>query len=170
MIIQSEARAPTGKSQFDIHSNAQLPQGTGVWGDRIGITTIKTLDPVVVIFTTGYTYNFSRAFLVQQVTSSSTNVVSTTYQPGGSIDAAVAVAVAMNPSFALNLGVLERYTFHTELVRIGTVDGSSLNVAQLRFGFAWAIGRNSVINFTAAAGLTEDTPGLTLTIACPIKF
>ena len=170
LIVQSTARAPTGKSQFDIHSSDQLAQGSGVWGVRTGITAIRSLDPVVLIFNTGYTYNLGHDFTVGQVTSTSTNLVATTYQPGGSIDAGVAVAVAMNPSFAINLGILERYTFSTDLVGIGMVQGSSLNEAQFRFGFAWALTRNSVLNFTAATGLSEDTPGLTITISCPIKF
>jgi len=170
LILQSEARAPTGKSQFDIHSSSQLAQGSGVWGDRIGVTAIKTLDPVVLIFNTGYTYNFTRDFIVLQTSSSVTNPVSTIYQPGGSVDFTIAVAIAMNPSFAINLGVLERYTFSTQLEKIGSVQGSQLNAAQLRFGFAWAIDRNTVLNFTAAAGLTEDTPGLSITISYPLKF
>jgi len=170
LILQSEARAPTGKSQFDVHSSSQLAQGSGVWGDRIGVTAIKTLDPVVLIFNTGYTYNFTRDFIVLQASSSVTNPVSTIYQPGGSVDFTIAVAIAMNPSFAINLGVLERYTFSTQLEKIGTVQGSQLNAAQLRFGFAWAIDRNTVLNFTAAAGLTEDTPGLSITVSYPLKF
>jgi hypothetical protein len=170
VIVQGWARAPTGTSQFDISSADQLPQGSGVWGVRGGVTAIKTLDPAVVIFNAGYTYNFGRDFVVQQVTSNSTNMVSTTYLPGSSIDTSLAVAVAMNPSFALNFGVLVRYTFATELKGIGEVQGSPINEAQFRFGFAWALTRNSVINFTAAAGLTEDTPDLTITIGCPIKF
>jgi len=168
LILQSEARAPTGKSQFDIHSSSQLAQGSGVWGDRIGVTAIKTLDPVVLIFNSGYTYNFTRDFVV--FNSSTTNFMATTYYPGGSVDFTVAVAIAMNPSFAINLGVLERYTFSTELTKYGLVQGSSLNAAQLRFGFAWAIDRNTVLNFTAAAGLTEDTPGLSVTVSYPLKF
>jgi len=170
LIVQSTGRAPIGKSQFDIHSNSQLAQGSGVWGVRNGITAIKTMDPIVLIFNTGYTYNFGRDLTAQRITSTGTNVVTTTYQPGGSIDNGVAVAIAMNPSFAINLGVLERYTFSTELTGVGTVQGSSLNEAQFRFGFAWAVTRNSVFNFTAAMGLTEDSPGLTITIAYPIKF
>ena len=170
LIVQSTGRAPIGKSQFDIHSNSQLAQGAGVWGVRNGITAIKTMDPIVLIFNTGYTYNFGRDLTAQRITSTGTNVITTTYQPGGSIDNGVAVAIAMNPSFAINLGVLERYTFRTELTGVGTVQGSSLNEAQFRFGFAWAVTRNSVFNFTAAMGLTEDSPGLTITIAYPIKF
>ena len=170
LIVQSTGRAPIGKSQFDIHSNSQLAQGAGVWGVRNGITAIKTMDPIVLIFNTGYTYNFGRDLTAQRITSTGTNVITTTYQPGGSIDNGVAVAIAMNPSFAINLGVLERYTFSTELTGVGTVQGSSLNEAQFRFGFAWAVTRNSVFNFTAAMGLTEDSPGLTITIAYPIKF
>ena len=168
LILQSEARAPTGKSQFDVHSQSQLAQGSGVWGDRIGFTAIKTLDPVVLIFNSGYTYNFARDFVV--FNSSTTNFMATTYYPGGSVDFTIAVAIAMNPSFAINLGVLERYTFSTELTKYGSVQGSSLNAAQLRFGFAWAIDRNTVLNFTAAAGLTEDTPGLSITVSYPLKF
>jgi hypothetical protein len=170
VIVQGWARAPTGTSQFDINNADQLPQGTGVWGVRGGLTAIKTLDPAVVIFNAGYTYNFGRDFVVQQVTSNSTNSVATTYLPGGSIDTSLAVAVAMNPSFAINLGVLVRHTFATKLQRIGEVQGSPVTEAQFRFGFAWALSRNSAINFTAGAGLTEDTPDLTITIACPIKF
>ena len=170
LIVQSTGRAPIGKSQFDIHSNSQLAQGAGVWGVRNGITAIKTMEPIVLIFNTGYTYNFGRDLTAQRITSTGTNVITTTYQPGGSIDNGVAVAIAMNPSFAINLGVLERYTFSTELTGVGTVQGSSLNEAQFRFGFAWAVTRNSVFNFTAAMGLTEDSPGLTITIAYPIKF
>lgn len=171
LIVQTTARAPTGKSVFDISSTSELPQGTGVWGVRGGMTAIKTLDPAVVILNSGYTYNFDGPnFTVQQISESGTNLVSTAYRPGGSIDAGISVAVAMNPSFAINLGVLERYTFSTELNGIGTVQGSFLNEAQFRFGFAWALGRNSALNFTGAAGLTEDTPDLTITISCPIKF
>jgi len=68
LILQSTARAPTGKSQFDNLGPNQLAQGMGDWGIRNGIIAIKTLDPVVVIFNTGYTYNFGRDFTVQQVT------------------------------------------------------------------------------------------------------
>ena len=97
LIVQSTGRAPIGKSQFDIHSNSQLAQGAGVWGVRNGITAIKTMDPIVLIFNTGYTYNFGRDLTAQRITSTGTNVITTTYQPGGSIDNGVAVAIAMNP-------------------------------------------------------------------------
>lgn len=170
LILQTTARAPTGKSQFDLNNNDELPQGTGVWGVRGGFTAIKTLDPVVLIFNAGYTHNLGRDFLVEQITDTGTNQVHTSFQPGGSVDVGVAVAIAMNPSFAINLGVLERYTFHTELTGIGPVQGSSVNEAQFRFGFAWALSRNAVLNFTSAAGLTEDSPDFTVTLSCPIKF
>jgi hypothetical protein len=170
VIVQTEARAPTGKSEFDNLGNDELPLGMGVWGIREGATAIKTLDPVILIASTGYTYNFDREFSVQRVTNTGTNLVNTIYEPGGSIDAAVAIAIAMNPSFAMNLGVTQLYTFSSDLHRIGKVQGSSLNESQLRFGFAWAVNRSSVLNFTAAAGLTEDTPGVTITISYPTKF
>jgi hypothetical protein len=82
----------------------------------------------------------------------------------------VAVAVAMNPVFAVNLQLQQRYTMGTELSGVGEVEGSAFNEADLRFGFAWALTKNTLLNFSVAAGLTEDTPDLTVTLALPIKF
>jgi hypothetical protein len=172
LILSSRARAPTGKSLWDIDSPQELPQGAGVWGVRSGITAIKAIDPVVVIFNAGYTYNFGRDISVTVIDPESEVEVPIDAEliPGGTVDISVAVAIALNPSFAINLGVQERITTSTELEGFGSVEATELNEAELRFGFAWALTRNSSFNFTASAGLTEDSPDITITLAWPVRF
>ncbi len=176
VILSVRATAPTGKSIFDIGSASsatnvttasELALGSGVWSVRGGLTAIKSLDPVVLIFNAGYTHSFARSLSV----SSTNGVIRTVdYQPGGVVDYGVAVAIAMNPSFAVNLQLQQRITFDTELKGIGEVEGSATVQADLRFGFAWALNETMVLNFTAAAGLTEDSPDFSISVGLPIKF
>jgi hypothetical protein len=184
VLLSARAIAPTGKSIFDIGDSttqtnvtqaAELPLGKGVWGVRGGVTAIKAIDPVVLIFNAGYTHYLGRDFtvLVREEDEDGfpvTRSVDVTYRAGGTIDYGVAVAVAMNPVFAVNLQLQQRYTMGTELSGVGEVEGSAFNEADLRFGFAWALTKNTLLNFSVAAGLTEDTPDLTVTLALPIKF
>lgn len=169
LILFARARAPTGQSLFDIEEG-EVPLGTGVWGIRGGFTAIKALDPVVLILSGAYTHNLGRDIDIQVTDGNTTSKVSTDYIPGASAEYGVAVALAMNPTFALNFGVLQRFTFETELEGIDEIEGTFLNEAELRFGFGWALTRNMVFNFTAAAGLTEDTADLSIIMTLPIKF
>jgi hypothetical protein len=183
VILSARATAPTGESLFDLPATApstnqlaqaDLPLGSGVWSVRSGVTAIKSLDPVVLIFNAGYTHRFGRDLALTSIaddgSGTMTNQVHTTYQPGGTVDYGIAVAVAMNPVFAINLQLQQRITFDTELDGLGEVEGTAANEADLRFGFAWALTHNTVLNFSAAAGLTEDTPDVSLSLALPVKF
>ncbi len=183
VILSARVTAPTADSIFDLPVNppstnqfaqTELPLGGGVWSVRGGVTAIKSLDPVVLIFNAGYTHSIGRDLTITSIGDTGggvmTNTVGTTYHPGGVVDYGIAVAVAMNPVFAINLGLQQRFTFETDLDGLGDVEGSSTVEAELRFGFAWALTADVVLNFSAAAGLTEDTPDLAVTLALPIKF
>lgn len=175
LIVAARAKAPTGKSLFDIGGAGtnvtELVMGSGVWSVRSSVTAIKSLDPAILIFTAGYTHSLGRDFTVL-VADPQTNAVPrrTTFEPGGTVDYGLAVAVAMNPVFAINLQLQQRITLDTHLAGIGKVEGSFSNQADIRFGFGWALTQKMVLNFTAAAGLTEDTPDLTVSLALPVKF
>lgn len=182
VTLSSRVNAPSAKSQFEIASTNSIPNelamGSGVWSIRSGITATKSLDPVVLIVTFGYTTSLGRGFTAYTnatvVSSGVTNVVavpvSTNFEPGDSYDYGVAVAMALNPVFAINLQVHQTITTGTHLAHFGSVQGSSLNEADFRFGFGWAVARNATVNFTAAAGLTEDSPDYTVLLALPIRF
>jgi hypothetical protein len=173
LIFSSRARTPTAPSQFDIDfDRGELALGSGVWGVRNSFTAVKTLDPVILVLTAGYTHNLDRDFTVFVVDPETEELtpLRTVFEPGGTFDYSVAVALAMNPVFAVNLQLQQRITFGTRLKGIGSIEGSSMNQADIRFGFAWALTRNSVLNFTVAGGLTEDTPDLTVQLALPIRF
>jgi hypothetical protein len=187
LILSARVTAPTGKSQFDFGSTNNIPtelaMGAGVWSVRGGVTAIKSLDPAVLILSAGYTHNLGRDFTVHQSASSNTvdnsgvtNTVNytfpvrTTYELGDSIDYTIAIAMALNPVLAINLQIQEQITEDTYLAHIGKVQGSYMNQAYLRFGFGWALTHNSILNFSAAAGLTPDSPGLTVTLSMPIRF
>jgi len=182
VTLAARVNAPSAKSQFDIKSTNSVPtelaMGSGVWSVRTGITATKSLDPAVIIVNFGYTVSLGRDFTAftnaTVVSGGVTNVVTvpvhTTYEPGDAYDYGIAVAMALNPVFAINLQVHQTITTGTHLAHFGSVQGSSLNEADFRFGFGWAVARNTTVNFTAAAGLTEDSPDYTILLAVPIRF
>lgn len=148
VIAHTRVKIPTGDSpQF----------GSGVWGTKVGLTFVKTSDPVVLFSNFAYGVNYSG------------EVNGVDINPGNTFQYSAGIAYALNYNIGLNAGFEQ--IFVSPSVANGTeVVGSRLVVANLKTGVTIAFSKKVTMDLSVGAGLTEDSPDLSVVISFPFTF
>lgn len=148
MILQTKLKAPTG----------QTPKfGSGVWGLKNGLIMMKSSDPVVLFSGIAYNLNFPG-----QINGINVN-------PGNSIELSAGLAYALNYNLAWNTSI-EQVFVGESTSNNSRVAGSRLVIANLKTGLTYAITKQLSLDFSVGAGLTEDSPDLSVTVSLPYTF
>jgi hypothetical protein len=167
-------RAPTGTGPFDVDYQTigseslptELATGAGFWGVEGGLQFVFPSDPVVFFGTVTYQYNFSR----------DVGNGFGTIKPGNVIQFNVGMGLALNEKASFSFGYQQSI--------VGTLDqegsvqpgktlstsGSSTILGTARFGLTYAVTPRTAVNFTLGIGMTNNTPGLELTVRVPVSF
>jgi hypothetical protein len=170
VITSVRGKFITGEDPFGGSPN-DLPTGTGFYSVSGTITAVKSADPAVLFASFIYTYNFDRTTKLL-----ATDTFESTIQPGDSIGYNLGVALALSFDVSLTFRFEQRFISSTSISSMqpgvinGTVPGSNLNVATLYGGLTWAIARNVSMDLSVGAGLTEDSPDVSVYLAFPIRF
>jgi len=177
-------KSRTGKSPFDVVTDCQtrcvgnttgtglpldLPTGSGFNSLQLGLTGLFPSDPAVFFGGVSYTRNFKRDNLTRLVLNGERESIGS-LKPGD--------VVGLN--FGMGLALNEKSTFSVgfDLSSIGKVkrDGQPLvgsvrtQLASLMLGYSYRLSPSTSLNVSASAGLTPDTPNLTLMVRLPITF
>jgi len=166
-ILRLRARMPTGTSPFEI-SRVPLgagetrlesaPTGTGFFGAGLASTFVWRLDPAVMFTGIGYTANLPRSF------SGFGSI-----DPGDTIEWFAGMNIGLSEQVALNVSVVDNFTLST--TQNGQASpGTSSNDARLVVGTSIGLTPRTSLLFSAAAGLTGDSPDFTFTVSVPITF
>ncbi len=148
MIAQMKLKAPTG----------QDPKfGSGVWGLKGGLVMMKSSDPVVLFSSMAYSLNFPG-----QINGIDVN-------PGNSIELSAGLAYALNYNLAWNTSI-EQVFVGESTSNNSRVAGSRLVIANLKTGLTYALTKQLSLDFSVGAGLTEDSPDLSVTVSLPYTF
>jgi hypothetical protein len=170
VITSVRGKFITGEDPFNGSPN-DLPTGTGFYSVSGTITAVKSADPAVLFASIIYTYNFDRTTKLL-----ATDTFESTISPGDSIGYNLGVALALSFDVSLTFRFEQRFISSTSISSMqpgvinGTVPGSKLNVATLYGGLTWAIARNVSMDLSVGAGLTEDSPDVSVYVAFPIRF
>jgi len=196
LVVSLRARAPTGRSQFDIYKdmaaqgpfvdvenfvqrlNAEgLPIGTGFWGLSGSISATKAFDPVILFATVGYTYNFERQVTTIQVTSVPAEggirlfpqILEQNVKPGDTVFFNFGFAIALTNQVSVNFNFSDRISFKTQANGSELAD-SSVNVGQFSAGFTLAITPRVSLDVSGIIGLSPDAPSFVLTAGVATTF
>ena len=175
-------KSRTGKDPFQVPVDTtgtglgpvqtSLPTGSGFYGIQPAFTALFPSDPAVFFGTISYLHNFSRSGVVQQ------------YAPGTTGDTTphtYAAGDVIGFNFGMGLGLNEKSSFsigydHASVGRT-KVDGSALPLASVRvqlgtllLGYSYRLNSQRTLSVTLGAGITRDTPDMTLTVRMPITF
>jgi hypothetical protein len=147
----------------------QLPTGSGFYSLQPSLTWLFPSDPAVFFGGLNYTYNFARNNVSRTVLNNQTEFL-------GNVKAGDVLGM----NFGMGLALNERSTFSVgmELYSIartyqnGTVVAGSVRtqLASLLLGYSYRVNDRTTLNVSVGAGLTRDTPDLTLTVRLPISF
>ena len=183
VVANVRVKAPTGRHPFGIElvdvagseGNLKVPEelafGTGVWSSAVGVSVLKSLDPLVVFGSINYFRNFEESFVdIDEAPGDQPGRV----KLGDSIQYGAGVAFALNERSSLSTSFTQRFVRGTRLRRDEadwqTVIGSDANVALMNFGATFALAEKVSLLGSVSIGMTADAPDMVVSIRLPIRY
>ena len=177
-------KSRTGKDPFEVVTDCvtrcvgnttgtglplDLPTGSGFYSLQPGLTWLFPSDPAVFFGGVSYTYNFKRSDVSRQVLNGERENIGEV-APGGIFGINFGMGLALNDRSSLSMGVDLNSVGRTR--QNGAVLPGSVRtqLASLLLGYSYRYSDKTSFSVTVGAGLTRDTPDLTLNLKIPMSF
>jgi hypothetical protein len=182
-ITSIRLRAPTGRHPFgikfrDAAGNDNLviptrqPTGNGVWNVSVGLSVLKTYDPVVLFGNIGYSYNLKRSF--SDLSSTQNTVTPGEVQLGNAWTLGAGFALALNDktsvSFSFAQSIQKAASLRAEGGPWVRQTGSDANSATFNAGLTNQLSKHMSMVGTVSVGLTPDAPNFSFGLKFPYTF
>ncbi|MEO8598688.1 MAG: transporter [bacterium] len=183
-IASIRVKAPTGRDPYGIklldadpnNNNLLIPSrqptGNGVWSTSLGLSALKTYDPVVLFANIGYNYNFKRSF--DDLSSTQNTVAPGQVQLGNSWSLGAGFALALNDKTSVSFSYSQSVQVASRLRAEGgpwvRQVGSESNSATFNTGLTRQFTKNLTMVGTLSIGLTPDSPDFSVGIKFPYTF
>lgn len=184
MIGSLRFKTRTGKDPFEVVTDCvtrclgnttgtglplDLPTGSGFYSLQTALTWLFPTDPAVFFGSVSYTRNFGRDNISRRVLDGQSEYVGSV-KPGDVFGLNFGMGLALNDRSSFSMGV--------ELSSIGKTRQNGQPVptsvrtqlGSLLLGYSYRYNERTSFNVTVGAGLTRDTPDLTLTFRVPVSF
>jgi hypothetical protein len=177
-------RAPTGREPYGIkfinpdpnNSNLTvpdaLPTGSGVWTAQLGLSVLKTSDPLVLFANVGYNYNFERHF--DDISPSAGVSQPGAVRLGNAWQWGAGFAIAFNERASVSFSLSHLIGTSTRLKPDNqdwqTVVGSDYSAATFSTGLTYQLSDRLFMIGTVGIGVTPDAPDFTVGVKFPYRF
>ena len=146
-----------------------LPTGSGFYSLQTGLTVLYPSDPAVLFGSLTYTHNFKRENVYRQVLSGQQEVLGTV-EPGDVYGFNFGMGLALNEKVSFSIGY-DHSSVGRTVVNGGVASGSvRTQLATLLLGYSYRFNPSTTLNVSVGAGLTRDTPDVSLTVRLPVTF
>lgn len=184
LVISGRVKLPTGQEPFGVdfvevegsEGNLQVPSalatGSGVWGASLGVSALKTIDPMVVFGSINYFRNFERSFGdIDENPGDQPGRVAI----GNAFQFGAGLAYALNESSSISMSYSQRLVERSRLKldaaeNFQRVVGSQANIGLVNLGATFALGQNLSLITTVGIGLTDDSPDMVVGVRIPYRF
>lgn len=145
-----------------------LPTGSGFYSLQPGVTWLWPSDPAVFFGSVTYLHNFKRNDVSRAIVNGSEFLG--TVAPGDIFGFNFGMGLALNEKSSFSIGYDHNAVGRTKL-NGATVAGSVRSqLGTLLVGYSFRINPKTSLSLSVGAGLTRDTPDVTLTMRLPITF
>ena len=177
-------KSRTGKDPFDVVTDCttrcvgntsgtglplDLPTGSGFYSLQPGLTWLFPSDPAVFFGGVSYTYNFKRTGVSRQVLNGEREFIGDV-EPGGIIGVNFGMGLALNDKSSFSMGVDLNSVGRTRQNGTPLATSVRTQLASLLLGYSYRYTDKTTFSVTVGAGLTRDTPDLTLNLRIPMSF
>ncbi len=182
-VISARVKFPTGRHPFGVEfdevpnseGNLEVPQslatGSGVYGASVGVSLLKTLDPLVVFGNATWFHNFSRHF--DDIDENVGNIPGRV-DLGDAWQFGAGLAFALNDKSSISMSYSQRIVGRTRLTPDGqderVVVGSQGNVGLVNLGATFSLGPRLALVANVGIGLTDDSPDMSVGVRLPFRF
>ena len=177
-------KSRTGKSPFDVVTDCaqrcvgnttgtglplDLPTGSGFYSMQGGLTVLYPSDPAVFFGSVTYMHNFARNDVSRKVLSGAEEYLGR-IAPGHVLGFNFGMGLALNEKSSFSVGY-DHSSIARTLINGQPAAGSvRTQLATLLLGYSYRLSNTSSLNVSVGAGLTRDTPDVSLTVRLPMNF
>ncbi|HAT30059.1 MAG TPA: acetate kinase [Janthinobacterium sp.] len=146
-----------------------LPTGSGFYSLQPSLTWLFPSDPAVFFGSVSYLYNVKRHGVNRMVLNGDMEALGTV-APGGVFGFNFGMGLALNEKASLSLGYDHSSIGRTKQNGV-TVPGSvRTQLGTLLIGYSYRLSESKTLNISVGAGLTRDTPDVSLSVRLPMTF
>ena len=185
LIGSLRVKSRTGKDPFEVVTNCvtactnattngnglplELPTGSGFYSVQPGLTWLFPTDPAVFFGGVSYTHSFKRSNLSRQILNGQFESIGTV-APGDVMGLNFGLGLALNEKTSLSLGVELNSVDRTRQYGVPVLGSVRTQLASVLMGYSYRQSKDTTYNLSVSAGLTQDTPDLTVSIRIPFSF
>ena len=146
-----------------------LPTGSGFYSVQPGLTFLFPSDPAVFFGSVSYLHNLKRRHVSRTVLGGEQELLGDV-KPGDIVGFNFGMGLGLNEKASLSLGYDHSSIGRTRQNGIVVPGAVRTQLGTLLLGFSYRINDRRSLNVAVGAGLTRDTPDVTLTVRVPTTF
>ena len=146
----------------------ELPTGSGFYGLQPALTVLYPSDPAVFFGTVSYLHTFSRSNVTRNTDVGSEFLGKVS--PGGILGFNFGMGLGLNDKSSFSIGYDHASVGKTRINGQPSADAVRVQLGTLLLGYSYRLSPKRTLNVSLGAGLTRDTPDVTLTVRIPTTF
>jgi hypothetical protein len=178
-------KARTGRSPFDVVTDCttrcigenvsgtglplELPTGSGFYSLQPSLTWLFPSDPAVFFGSASYTHNFKRRDISRLVLNGEREFLGE-IKPGGVFGFNFGIGLALNDKASFSLGYDHSTIGRTRQNGVPVPGAVRSQLGTLLLGYSYRLSNKRTLNVSVGAGVTRDTPDVSLTVRIPTSF
>ncbi|MES2260186.1 MAG: acetate kinase [Pseudomonadota bacterium] len=147
----------------------ELPTGSGFYAVQPSVTWLYPSDPAILFGSVSYLYNVRRQGVSRRVLNGEIEELGTV-APGAVFGFNFGMGLALNDKASLSLGYDHSSIGRTKQNGVAVPGSVRTQLGTLLVGFSYRFSEQRSINIAVGAGLTRDTPDVSLSFRMPMTF
>jgi hypothetical protein len=177
-------KSRTGKDPFEVVTDCvtrcvgnttgtglplELPTGSGFYSLQPGLTWIFPSDPAVFFGSFNYLHNFKRENVRRKVSSGEDELLGKV-KPGDVVGFNFGMGLALNEKASFSVGYDHSSVGRTKQGGRTVPGAVRTQLGTLLLGYSYRLTDKTSLSVSVGAGLTRDTPDVTLSVRLPMTF
>lgn len=168
-VVTDCTRRCVGENATGTGLPLDLPTGSGFYSLQPSLTWLFPSDPAVFFGSISYLHSFKRNNVSRLVLGGEREPLGT-IDPGKIFGINFGIGLALNEKASLSLGYDHSSIGRTRQNGV-TVPGSvRTQLGTLLMGYSYRLSKNMTMNVSVGAGLTRDTPDVSISVRIPMTF
>ena len=168
-VVTDCVRRCVGQNATGTGLPQELPTGSGFYALQPNLTWLYPTDPAVLFGSVSYLRNFARHDLRRQVLDGEWEPLGT-IKPGDVIGFNFGLGLALNEKASMSFGYDHSSIARTRQNGVPAPGSVRTQLGTLLVGLSYRLNAKRTVNVAVGAGLTRDTPDVSITVRIPTSM
>jgi hypothetical protein len=168
-VVTDCTRRCVGENATGTGLPLDLPTGSGFYGVQPSLTWLFPSDPAILFGSVSYLYNVKRSDVSRRVLNGESEPLGEV-KPGNVFGFNFGIGVALNDKASLSLGYDHSSMGRTKQNGVTVPGAVRTQLGTLLMGLSYRLDPKRTVSVTVGAGLTRDTPDVSLSVRMPFSF